>query len=328
MVNPKLGHFWLLFIYPVLGFFALEGIILKVWENSLAHKAMRQVGDIISPLPPLQKSRAVLAADLWLPNEGEVLEGLIEKPEIKAESYIAIDLSTNQILLEKESRKRQPVASLVKIMTALVALEKRDLNQVITISEQAASIGEATMGLSPGEKLTLEELLWGLLLVSGNDAAEAMATGLVPRGEIFVRWMNSKALELGLLDTYFINSTGLEEKGKTQYSTAYDVMVVSYHALKDPVFCEIVATKEYFIPYSQDHKAFYLPSQTNLLGQYPGVAGVKVGYTDEAGLCGVTLAENGGHEILGVVLNSFDRREDLRNLLDYSFEILGVKISF
>lgn len=324
MARPKLGHFWMLFVYPVLGFLVLELVLLLFWQNFLAARIFKPDFGIISPLPFYVKPGRVLATNLWLPDEKKVLKTDISQPDVKAESFIAIDLSTDQILLQKDSRKKFPVASTLKIMTALVALERGGLEQVITVSERAAGVGEDTMGLSTGEKLTLEKLLWGLLLPSGNDAAEAIAEGLAGRREVFINWMNSKVKELGLSDSYFINPSGLEEEGKSEFSTAYDLIVISFHALKYPKFREIVKTSEYVIPYSPYHKAFYLWSQTNLLKENPEVIGVKMGYTPSAGLCGVTLAQSQGHEILGVLLNSPNRREDIKNLLNYSFQMVGV----
>lgn len=325
MARPKLGHFWMVFVYPVLGFLVLEVAFLFVWQNFLAPRVIRPNWGIISPLPHYLKPGQVLAANLWRPDGGDVLEIEVPQPEIKAESYLAIDLFTGQILLEKESRKRLPVASTLKIMTALVALERGDLDQVITVSGQAAAVGEDTMGLSPGERLTLEELLYGLSLPSGNDAAEAIAEGLAGRREVFINWMNSKVKELGLADSHFINPSGLEEEGRGEFSTAYDLIVITHQALKYPEFREIVKTSEQVIPYSGDHKAFYLWSQTNFLAANPEVVGVKMGYTPSAGLCGVTLAQKNGHEILGVVLNTPNRREDIRNLLEFSFQLVGVE---
>ena len=323
MAKPKLGHFWMLLVYPVLGFFVLEVLLLSIWWHFLAPKIIKPHLGIVSPLPFYIKPGRVLATNLWLPDEKKVLKTDIPQPDIKAESYIAIDLSTNQVLLEKDSRKRLPVASALKIMTALVALERGDLNQRIIVSERAASIGEDSMGLSAGEKLTLEELLYGLLLPSGNDAAEAIAEGLTGRREVFINWMNSKVKELGLSDSSFINPSGLEEDNRSEFSTAYDLMVITFHALKHPKFREIVKTPEHIIPYSEDHKAFYLFTQTNFLKDYPEVVGVKMGYTPSAGLCGVTLAQSQNHQILGVLLDSPNRREDIKNLLNYSFQAVG-----
>lgn len=324
MARPRLGHFWMVFIYPVMGFLILELGFLFTWQNFLAFRVIKPDWGIVSPLPHYLNSGQILATNLWLPDETKVFKTSFPRPGILAESYLAIDFSTGQILLEKDSRQRLPVASTIKIMTALVALERGDPDQMIVVSDRAATIGEDTMGLSGGERLTLEELLYGLLLPSGNDAAEAIAEGLAGRREVFLNWMNSKVTELGLSESFFVNPSGLDEEREGSFSTAYDLTVIAYYALKEPLFREIVKTSEKVIPYSQNHKAFYLWSQTNFLARNPEVIGVKMGYTPRAGLCGVTLASKNGHEILGVVLNTPNRREDIRNLLEFSFQSFGV----
>lgn len=324
MARPRLGHFWMVLVYPVLGFLILELGFLFAWQNYLAPRTIKSDWGIISPLPHYLSPGQIMAANLWLPDETKVSETNLSRPEILAESYLAIDLSTGEILLEKESRKRLLVASTVKIMTALVAIERGDPDQTLVVSDRATRVGEDTMGLSAGEKVTLEELLYGLLLPSGNDAAETIAEGVAGRREVFLNWMNSKVKELGLADSFFVNPSGLEEEGENNYSTAYDLTVIARHALKEPLFQEVVKTPEKVIPYSSDHKAFYLWSQTNFLARNPEVIGVKMGYTPQAGLCGVTLAQKDGHEILGVLLNTPNRREDTRVLLEYGFRAVGV----
>ena len=140
-------------------------------------------------------------------------------------------------------------------------------------------------------------------------------------------WMNIKAKELGLRDTKFINPSGLNNEEELEYSTAYDLAILTKYALNShPLFAKVVSTFSYTISYSQDHKYLYFENQTNLLTSYPGIGGVKTGYTEEAGLSLVTYAKNEGEEIVGVVLGSIDRRGDMILLLDKSFEVLGVKI--
>ena len=136
--------------------------------------------------------------------------------------------------------------------------------------------------------------------------------------------MNSKVKALGLFDTNFINPSGLEGDG-SQYTTAYDLTVITRYALSNfSLFDTIVSTFDYIIPYSPSHKAFYLENETNLLTSYPGVKGVKTGYTPEAGLCLVTYLDYNGHKIIAVILGSDDRRGEMIELLDYSLETLGI----
>ena len=180
------------------------------------------------------------------------------------------------------------------------------------------------MGLTEGEILKLEDLLYGLVLLSGNDAAETIAEGSPFGRDNFVYLMNKRAEELGLTDTRFTNPSGLEGDGD-QYSTAYDLLVISRYALQNPDFSEIVSTVTHDIPASSEHNAYYLFNETNLLTSYPGVKGVKTGYTNEAGLCLVTYLEYKGHKIIAVLLNAQNRRQEMKDLLDYSLKTLGVE---
>lgn len=281
-----------------------------------------------SPLPSyldLAKTFGVSTLNLWLPDLKMAISQE-KQPEISAKSALVYDLTTDKVIYSKNPREKLPIASLVKIMTAIVALESGKLTDVYSVSEIASRIGENSMGLTKGEKLSLEELLYGLLLVSGNDAAETIAENFPGGRENFIKAMNDKAKTLGLVDTLFINPSGLEEDEKQEYSTAYDLLVMTKYALSIPKFAEIVSTYEYVIPYSNNHKAFFLYNDTNLLTSYPGVKGVKPGYTPEAGLCLVTYVENGGHKLIGVILGSQSRREEMRELLNYSFKGLGVQV--
>ena len=216
------------------------------------------------------------------------------------------------------------MASLTKIMTAIVAIENRKEDDRYIVKESDL-VGENSMGLSSGEVLTLEELLYGLILPSGNDAAEVLASSYPGGRNAFISAMNDKASSLGLTNTSFTNPTGLEGDGK-QYSTAYDLLVITRFGLKNfPLFREVVSTVEKEILGNSYHKYFYLYNETNLLTSYPGVRGVKTGYTPEAGLCLVTYLDYEGHEILGVLLGSQNRRQEMKDLLDSSLKLQGVE---
>lgn len=256
----------------------------------------------------------------WQPNKKS---GTALQPQIIGESGILVDINSEDILFEKNSNQKRKIASLVKIMTAVVALEHKRLDENIFISPVAASIGENIMGVSEGEVYTLEELLYGLILHSGNDAAYAIAEGVAGDQETFTDWMNMKAQEIGLKDTYFVDPSGLDD---STYSTPIDLVKLTRYALKNPKFREIVKTVEHEIYGDEDNKYIYLYNQTNLLTTYPGVLGVKTGYTTEAGLCLVTYANNNGKEVVGVVLNSVDRKGDMILMLDHGFSSLGVYI--
>lgn len=284
----------------------------------------------VSPLPAgkvLGTQLSFYSNDLWKPSLEKIKPSSQPAPEITAKSALVVDLSTNDVIYEKNSKVQQPVASTVKILTAIVALETLKPTNVIKVSGQAAKVGEDFMGLTAGEKLTLEDLLYGLLLPSGNDASVTIAEGIAGSEDKFTQLMNEKAKILGAVDSKFINSSGLEKDNVEQYSTAADLAIISKYAWKNfGLFRQIVGTKYYEIPYNAEHKYFYLENQTNLLSTYPGVRGIKPGFTPAAGLCLVTLAENGGHQILAVVLGATDRRGDMEKLLNYSFATQGVHI--
>jgi len=215
------------------------------------------------------------------------------------------------------------IASLVKIMTAVVALEHKNLDERVVVSEKAAGIGENAMGISEGEVYTLEEFLYGLMLNSGNDSAYAIAEGVAGSADDFVSWMNIKAKELSLNNTEFFCPSGLNDD---TYSTAIDLAKLSRYAMQNEDFRRIVGTVDLELPYSERHKYLYLENQTNLLTTYPGVGGIKTGYTEEAGYCLVTYAKNEGVELIGVVLNSVNRKFDMLNLLNFGFGVYGIEV--
>lgn len=260
-------------------------------------------------------------SEIWVPSK-EVLSASTDL-EIQALAAISYDLTTEKILYEKNSEIKLPMASLTKVMTAIVAVENIDPSTPITISKHAATVGENAMGLSEDEELYLEDLLYGLFLMSGNDAAEALAEASSFKRNGFVYQMNKKAETLGLSHTRFTNPSGLEGDGN-QYSTAKDLLVMTRYALQNELIAKTSSTYNHFIPYSQKHKAFDLYNETNLLTTYPGVKGFKTGYTTEAGLCLITYLEYKGHKIIAVILNSPSRREEMIQILDHSLKKLGI----
>lgn len=281
---------------------------------------------LYSPLPDLLTKKFYNSQNtepFWTPKVLTLKSSPFKKPELLAISAISYDLTTDSFLIGKNIDKKLPIASLTKVMTAIVALENQKVTDKIEVSRKAATVGEDSMGLTAGEKLSVQELLYGLFLNSGNDAAEVLAQGSVFGRENFVYQMNKKAEDLGLASTHFTNPSGLEGDGK-QYSTVKDLLVIARYALQKPEIREVVKTYNEFIPYTTEHKAFDLYNETNLLTSYPGVKGVKTGYTDEAGLCLITYLEYGGHQIIAVVLNSPSRREEMIQILDYSLKTLGV----
>lgn len=280
----------------------------------------------LSPIPDflmVSENSQVRLLDLWSPMVQSIHGSGGDVAELTAQSVLMYDLSTNKVLYKKDADEKLPMASLTKIMTAIIALEnpKPDDRYIV---RGADLVGENSMGLSPGEILTLEDLLYGLMLPSGNDAAEVLANNYPGGRDAFLQAMNDKAKAMGLKDTRFSNPSGLQGDGE-QYTTTYDLLVMTRYALENyPLFADIVATAEHVIPAAADHNGYFLVNETNLLTTYEGVRGVKTGYTPEAGLCLVTYLEYDGHKIIGVILNSQDRRGEMKRLLDYSLQQVNI----
>ena len=292
--------------------------------------------DAISPLPDLVSpvgnlTRLAMADNLWFPKTTLLSGNSPAIPNLTATSALFVDTKTGKVLFEKNSKERLPIASLTKIMTVIVALEHKDFNYQFNVSQRAADIDPDKMYLIAGEKLSLEELLDGVFLVSANDAAETIAEGTTGDRGQFIQEMNDKAKQLGMEDTLFINPTGLQDDDPNyppdsghslpQYSSAYDVALMARYAINRwPHLVDISSQPHIWLDRTQNHQDYDLNSGINLLTTYPGVVGFKTGYTPDAGLTLVTLARRDGHEVLGVLLGATDRRDDARALLDYSFQ--------
>lgn len=278
------------------------------------------------PLPDflaILQNKQVATLDLWQPSPEVVNNAGIQQPDIGATSAIMYDTVTNKILFEKNPTARLPMASLTKVMTAIIGLENKRSDDTYVV-HASDIVGEDSMGLDAGEKVSLEELLYGVFLHSGNDAAETIASNYPSGRDAFIKAMNDKVQALGLTNTHFTNPTGLEGDGN-QYTTATDLLVMTEYGLTHfPLFAKTAATVTYTISQTATHKEYDLENETNLLTSYPGVKGVKTGYTPEAGLCLITYLEYDGHRIIGVLLNSENRREDMKDLLDYSLKIQGI----
>lgn len=278
---------------------------------------------LLSPI--INQSKLSLADNVWFP---KVLGANSEEiPNLTSEAAFFIDTQTGDVLYEKNSRQKLPIASLTKIMTVAVALESKSFEDKMYVSERASQMEPDSMLLKKGETLTLEELLQGIFLVSGNDAAEAIAENITPRREEFIGLMNSKAAQLGMKDTEFINPTGLEEDEGTRHnlSTAFDLAILSRYAIRKwPHLLEISSTPHIYIPETETHQDYELYTGINLVTTMPGVIGFKTGYTPAAGLTLVTVAGRGEKQVLGVLLNAQNRRDDARALIEYSFKKLGV----
>lgn len=279
----------------------------------------------ISPLPEflmVSKNKEVSSIDLFLPVL-TFFDTSNQPPVISAKAAIAYDMTTDKTLYAKNPHTRVPMASLTKVMTAVIGMDHKLISNQYTVSKDYL-VGENSMGLLPGETHTLENLLYGLILLSGNDAAETIANHF-PTGRMnFIKAMNNKAKALGLKNTHFTNPSGLEGDGD-QYSTPYDLLVITKYALENyPLFRKVASTVIKDIPATTTHQQYYLQNETNLLTSYPGVKGVKTGYTPEAGYCLITYLEHKDHKIIAVLLGSENRRQEMKDILDYSLKQEGL----
>ncbi len=240
-----------------------------------------------------------------------------------AEASVVINAETRQILYKDNENKRLGMASTTKIMTAIVALENKSTQDIITVSSNAQNQEGSSIYLRAGDEVKLEDLLYGLMLNSGNDAAVAIAEGVGETTETFVRMMNEKAAELGCVNTQFKNPNGLSDP--EHYSTAYDMALIMAYAMGNEEFLKIVSTKEYRIV--NKDAVTYLRNHNKLLWQYENCIGGKTGYTKATGRCLVSCAEKDGVRLIAVTLNDRDDWKDHKDLFNYAFgEVENVEV--
>jgi len=245
--------------------------------------------------------------------QAQELTETLAGPPLGARAALLYDMESDRVLYEREAHARLAPASLTKLATALAALSRLDLQQVITVGDEATAEDWAgsSIGLAPGDQATVEQLLYGVLLTSANDAAAVLAAGAGGSTEQFVGWMNELAGSLGMRDTHFVNPHGLD--APDHYSSAYDMMLLTRAALRQPAIAKAVA-----MPTASIGGWNYV-NRNELLGQYPGADGVKTGTTDEASQCLIASVTHEGRRVLAVILGSEDRYADARALLDFYF---------
>ncbi|HRX13808.1 MAG TPA: D-alanyl-D-alanine carboxypeptidase family protein [Eubacteriales bacterium] len=232
--------------------------------------------------------------------------------QTSAQSAVVMEINSGRVLFSKNADIRLPMASTTKIMTALVAVELCDVNEPVNIDKKAIGVEGSSVYLRLGETLTVKELLYGLMLRSGNDCAVALAIHIGGSIENFAELMNAKAAYLGLKNTHFVNPHGLHDDA--HYTSAYDLAVISCEAMKNPTFREIVSTKKVTIGNGEEKRL--LLNKNKLLYNYENACGVKTGYTKRAGRCFVGAADN-GTELVCVVLNCGHMFEETKSLLTY-----------
>ena len=262
-------------------------------------------------------------------NTKEIVEEEAEEAEPQINSRIALiyDRTSGKIMYEKNGNKQTPMASTTKIMTAIVVLENANLKDVVTIDSKAAGMGGSRLGLKMNDKITVNDLLYGLMLRSGNDAAVALANYVGGSIEGFAETMNAKAKEMGLTNSHFVVPHGLDNEG--HYTTAYELAKMADYALQIEKFKEIVSTYSTTITINGYPKA--INNTNKLLGSVAGVYGVKTGFTNGAGRCLVAACERDNLDIITVIIGADtnnQRTEDSKELIEYAykeFEVVGIK---
>ncbi len=224
---------------------------------------------------------------------------------------IAMELTQGKILHEKNGDRRLPMASTTKIMTALIVAEECDLDEVITVPDEAVGVEGSSIYLKKGEVISIKDLLYGLMLRSGNDASCALAIHHSGSIEKFVKRMNQRAKELGANDTNFANPNGLPND--EHYTTARDLCNISRQAMNNPVFAEVVSTKNY----SGQYRTFI--NKNKLLNKLDGANGIKTGYTQKAGRCLVSSAKRENMDVVCVVLNCYDMWDRSEAIIENCF---------
>ncbi|TKB74513.1 MAG: D-alanyl-D-alanine carboxypeptidase [Nitrospira sp.] len=235
-----------------------------------------------------------------------------------AHGILLKELNSGRVLYEHDAGKRMSPASLTKIMSALVILERGQLDDLVTISPNAARAHKTHLRVKAGQIFRLEDLLKAMLIVSANDACLAAVEHVGGDEAQFVGFMNAKAAELGLADTHFSNGCGFDNPD--HYSTAEDLAALSLIALDQPIFKQLVREERAIITPVSGHRAYVLHNTNRLLGRIPGVEGIKTGFTSKAGRCLIAKVSQNGSDLLLVILNSKRRWNTATNLIAYGLQ--------
>lgn len=257
----------------------------------------------------------------------QTVKNITQEPKLNARIGLIFDRNSKTILYEKNGQKQVPMASTTKIMTAIIVLENADLKEVVTIDKKAAGTGGSRLGLKVNDKITVHDLLYGLMLKSGNDTAVALAIHVGGSVEGFSKMMNEKAQKMGWRNSHFVTPHGLDAEG--HYTTAYELACMADYALQIPKFKEIVATKQYTA--TINGRPITISNTNELLGVLDGVYGVKTGFTNGANRCLVTSCKRGKLDIITVVLGADTKKirtTDSIKLIEYAcknYEVVNIQ---
>ena len=246
--------------------------------------------------------------------------------EISAQKAVLLDLKSRQVLYDKHMDIKSFPASLTKVLTTIVAIEEGKLDDIVTVSKRAAYQEGSSIYLKAGEKIKLKELLYGIMLASGNDASIAVAEYISGSVEEFAKLLNKKAIKMGAIDSNFVNPSGLPDPD--HYSTAYDIAMIMCYAMKNRVFRDITKTKYKTISWAGNDWGRGLRNHNKLLWSYDDIIGGKTGYTKAAGRCLLSTSAKNKRELVAVVLNAPDDWLDMRKLLDYGYDNFKYKMIY
>lgn len=236
---------------------------------------------------------------------------------VSAKAAIVIAADTLEVLYEKSANQKLPMASTTKIMTALLLAEQPDLSKTVKTTKQMVTVEGSSMGLLEGDTVSYRDLLYGMLLASGNDAANTVAYVLGGSIKGFAKIMNQKAKDIGMKNTSFVTPSGLDDEN--HYTTAYDMALLTSVALRNTAFRTACSSKQATLYYGNPPYRRTLTNHNKLLGSYEGLIGVKTGFTKKSGRCLVTAAQRDGKGVIAVTLNAPDDWNDHRALLDFGF---------
>ena len=263
------------------------------------------------------------ATDFTFVNESTMFFGgnnySLPAPTVSAKSAVLIEAESGEIIFGKSADERLPMASTTKIMTALVAIENADISKTVSVSPAAVGVEGSSVYLYADERMTLEDLLYAMMLESANDAATAIAIEVGGDLDTFVDMMNERAQKMGLSDTHFENPHGLD--GESHYTTAYELALIAREAMSNSKFLEICSTYKKTIPLNETEGVRLLINHNKMLRSYNGAVGIKTGFTKKSGRCLVSAVEREGLTFIAVTLGAPDDWKDHTALLDYGFSL-------
>lgn len=246
----------------------------------------------------------------------------VSMPNVSAKSAIVINGKTGEIVMEKNAEQKRSMASTTKIMTAVLAAESGRMNDVVNVTAEMTGAEGTSIGLKAGYKITLCSLVYGLMLESGNDAANTIAIFLAGSKQNFANLMNSKAKQIGMTNTNFVTPSGLDDEN--HYTTARDMAILGAYAIKNPLFKQICSTKSQRVDFIEPDICVTFSNHNRLLRAYDGAIGIKTGFTKKSGRCLVSAAERNGISFVAVTLSAGDDWNDHRKMLDEAFSSANI----